>query len=207
MVTFVQQRQEFIVVVDQQRHCGCIFFVFATVVELAVVCFIAKNENNKMSCVPVVLRNNRASGYLTAKERTSTADRARGSAVFPILTGENVPDEDDVEMEKSITVAQLTLPQVPITRSRVSLNKEASPSSPNFRKKAEVDGAASITTVREPKTKLLLADQIDRFSAVLFPAMFTVFNIFYWWYFLSRAYEDEKELLKDKSSYVFEERP
>uniref|UniRef100_A0A915IS19 Uncharacterized protein n=1 Tax=Romanomermis culicivorax TaxID=13658 RepID=A0A915IS19_ROMCU len=35
---------------------GCIFFVFATVVELAVVCFIAKNENNKMSCVRNILR-------------------------------------------------------------------------------------------------------------------------------------------------------
>lgn len=40
-------------------------------------------------------------------------------------------------------------------------------------------------------------DQIDRFSAIFFPVSFTLFNVFYWWYFLSQAYVLENELLTE----------
>lgn len=43
--------------------------------------------------------------------------------------------------------------------------------------------------VSERRRKDLLALKIDRISSTMFPTLFVLFNIFYWWYYLSNANE------------------
>uniref|UniRef100_A0A914UYR2 Neurotransmitter-gated ion-channel transmembrane domain-containing protein n=1 Tax=Plectus sambesii TaxID=2011161 RepID=A0A914UYR2_9BILA len=47
--------------------------------------------------------------------------------------------------------------------------------------------AADTAIVTDRRRKDLLALKIDRISSTMFPTLFVLFNIFYWWYYLSKA--------------------
>lgn len=137
---------------------GCIFFVFGTMVELAIVCFISKAGLNK-------------------KPITNTTVTTTPTSIAPT---------------SAVTLQNGLLPSSSVVIDRSPLL---------------LDNYMRLIT-RKPTVESIKCtcwsntDQIDRFSAILFPFSFTLFNVFYWWYFLSQAYVLENSLLSDDHHIV-----
>lgn len=187
---------------------GCISFVFGTIVELAIVCSLNKYG--------------RSTHARFARLRASTPGSRSSYNVFPMWLPPAptvAPEEDNHQHDEATTsftaashrpllhstsISPFIQPNACTSQSQyqnrptrfVNLVSRAPWSAVNA---ARFDGESWWSRSRWAFrwSSIFNSDQIDRFSMLLFPCGFTVFNVFYWSFYLSQAYADEKELIRE----------
>lgn len=129
----------------------CITFLFGTMVELAIVCYIS-------------LRFQRAMSSLRGQPCSIHYDTLllNGDAVMPLTS---------FGVDRS--------PSPVFQNARKSLTPGAPPTTRKKRK----NGICKCV----PKIHCCAPETIDRISIYIFPLGFTIFNIFYWWYYVGRT--------------------
>ncbi|MCP9263271.1 Ligand-gated ion channel 50 [Dirofilaria immitis] len=165
---------------------SCLSFVFCSLLELAVVGSInARNEATATKQLPKkrsqsfpIYANRKYSPIMYHKEINDNNPAGSISPIDPWMKAKVFTSPETREITRSIIGRNVTSANRPSVKE-VLLNSKDIPTSRNRLRKAYL----SI----QQYTSSWTADRIDRISIILFPSLFTIFNIIYWGYYLSRS--------------------
>ncbi|UMM36341.1 hypothetical protein L5515_008542 [Caenorhabditis briggsae] len=178
---------------------GCISFVFGTMVELAFVCYISRCQNSVRNAERRRERMRNSQVWANGSCRTRSNGYANGGSIIshyhptsngngnnnrqdtPLVTGRGSlhrngpPSPLNLQMTTFDSEIPLTFDQLPVSmESDRPLIDEMRPGSP-------------------PPPSGCLArfhpEAVDKFSIVAFPLAFTMFNLVYWWHYLSQTFD------------------
>ncbi|CAJ0589633.1 unnamed protein product [Cylicocyclus nassatus] len=167
---------------------GCISFVFGTMVELAFVCYISRCQNSVRSS------ERRRERARTSQIWANGSCRNRGphthsngngplhphsangcTVARGTLTPRGTSSNLHLHMTTFDSETPLTFDQLPIEPQRPLMEEFRSPSP-----------AANVGCIAR-----FHPEAVDKFSIVAFPLAFTMFNLVYWWYYLSQPIDDK----------------
>ncbi|CAD6193919.1 unnamed protein product [Caenorhabditis auriculariae] len=173
---------------------GCISFVFGTMVELAFVCYISRCQNSVRNAERrrERLRSSQVWANGSCRSRGNNGYVGNGSIISHYTPAGNGHRND-----------------TPMIGHRPSLSR--GPPSPLNLQMTTFDSEIPLTFDQLPETDRPLVEQycrssspppptsgclarfhpeaIDKFSIVAFPLAFTMFNLVYWWHYLSQTFD------------------
>uniref|UniRef100_A0A914CN19 Uncharacterized protein n=1 Tax=Acrobeloides nanus TaxID=290746 RepID=A0A914CN19_9BILA len=194
---------------------GCISFVFGTMIELAVVCYITRCQaaNQKLSGEGGIgpIGNTRgkesislASGSLRYRPQAYANGGCRGSILYADKinrkTSHHYPLLNHTDLSGSTTFR--SNPSPPLDTGKAIRASSPPPGLGGVYEMGtfiqqpltfeQINGHQPAPIfLREKKRKFFVIhpESIDKLSIVCFPLAFTIFNLVYWWYYLSQTFE------------------
>ncbi|CAO4380306.1 unnamed protein product [Caenorhabditis nigoni] len=164
---------------------GCISFVFGTMVELAFVCYISRCQNSVRNAERRRERMRNSQVWANGSCRTRSNGYANGGSIIshyhPTSNGNGSNNRQDT----------------PLVTGRGSLHRNGPPSPLNLQM-TTFDSEIPLTFDQmrpgsPPPPSGCLArfhpEAVDKFSIVAFPLAFTMFNLVYWWHYLSQTFD------------------
>ncbi|CAI5452291.1 unnamed protein product [Caenorhabditis angaria] len=175
---------------------GCISFVFATMIELAFVCYISRCQNSVRNAERRRERMRNSQVWANGSCRTTrTNGYANGSVIShynPINNGNgNLNGNGQLRNETPV-----------VTHRNNSFSRHNGPPSPLNLQMTTFDSEIPLTfdqlrpETPEPRSGCMARfhpEAIDKFSIVAFPLAFTIFNLIYWNYYLSQTFDQTFE--------------
>lgn len=165
---------------------GCISFVFGTMVELAFVCYISRCQNSVRSaerrkdrvrtsqvwtngsCRSRAGQNN-SNGNGSLYSQTANGCTINRAPTHPTQRAPNL----HLHMTTFDSETPLTFEQLPSEPDRPLMDEFRSPSP-----------ATNVSCIAR-----FHPEAVDKFSIVAFPLAFTLFNLIYWWHYLSQTFD------------------
>ncbi|KAL3082954.1 hypothetical protein niasHS_010756 [Heterodera schachtii] len=148
----------------------CVSFIFSSLVELALVGFVEKNHERKL----VKFHRERLSRRNPHKHSTSSKPR-NSLALPPTTLNNNSPSDDQIRNGEIVRSGSLLKR---VYSRRYSLLRHRA------RRSLIYDDDEAYMQWRTPTE---LSNRVDAVAARLFPALFALFNAFYWSYYLTRS--------------------
>ncbi|CAJ0960845.1 unnamed protein product, partial [Mesorhabditis belari] len=170
---------------------GCISFVFGTMVELAFVCYISRCASNRDKTNRRESPRSRAAVYANGGCRTRTPHHLNGNVMTDSLMRNGVSvRESSVDPPQRDAYRLPNGPPPPLHFHMTTFDvaqpltlEQVGGLPPPFRDPSPSPQPDCIARFHP--------ESIDKLSIVCFPLAFTMFNLFYWWYFLSPTFDQD----------------
>ncbi|CAB3398693.1 unnamed protein product [Caenorhabditis bovis] len=172
---------------------GCISFVFGTMVELAFVCYISRCQNSVRNAERRRERMRNSQVWANGSCRNRSNGYVNGGGSLISANNNNRQDTPFVGRGGSLTRAngppsplnlQMTTfdSEVPLTFEQLPLSTDSDrPLISELRSSSPIPQSGCLARFHP--------EAVDKFSIVAFPLAFTMFNLIYWWFYLSQTFE------------------
>ncbi|CAJ0568426.1 unnamed protein product, partial [Mesorhabditis spiculigera] len=165
---------------------GCISFVFGTMVELAIVCYITRCQNSGSSRSPRRESRARAAVYANGGCRNRTPHHPNGTILRESLVSNGTIRETAVDGPPVSDAYRAAPPPLHYHMHNFDV---ATPLTLE-----QVGGAPPDDGHGEEPPGCLARfhpEAIDKMSIVCFPLAFTLFNLLYWWTYLAETFNQD----------------
>ncbi|EYC10594.1 hypothetical protein Y032_0054g2449 [Ancylostoma ceylanicum] len=163
---------------------GCISFVFGTMVELAFVCYISRCQNSVRSAERrrERIRTSQIWSNGSCRSRVGHA-HSNGNGSLQSANGCTV-NRSTLSSRAPPSTLHLHMTtfdsETPLTFEQLS-NEPERPLMEEFRSPSPATNVSCIARFHP--------EAVDKFSIVAFPLAFTLFNLVYWWHYLSQTFD------------------
>ncbi|KHN72498.1 Ligand-gated ion channel 50 [Toxocara canis] len=187
---------------------GCISFVFGTMIELAFVCYISRCQSGRASRMA-----ERRSEYCKGRTRTQNYSNTNGlcgndsqttgaTLCYGELRRERITSIRHSQNGPFTASVLRNSPSPPLTARNLAQTNRLTNSNSELATLEhtpfsnttpipfeQIKDYGSSRVVRRKRRLHLQPESIDKLSVVCFPLAFTLFNLIYWWYYLSQTFD------------------
>lgn len=158
---------------------GCITFVFATMVELAAVCYIAKCQAKEETTTEQKKENGIVETELNPSPIMNASPLLNGDSPYHRFVASALSEREEDACICSPMLPRAREPPVPQVLHCLNPTKVKQNTTPQY------------VRFRFKWPFKFSCELIDKISMILFPLCFTMFNAVYWWYYISQSHNME----------------
>ncbi|CAI4229778.1 unnamed protein product [Auanema sp. JU1783] len=172
---------------------GCISFVFGTMVELAIVCYVTRCQNSLRSAEKRRERARSSSVWANGSCRSRIGNGHLNNGSLLSHNGTNGTHNNTVAYNRGSIISR-----PPLSPTHIQMTTVFDSQTPLTFEQLPTD--TDVPLIEELRTSSPLPptgcltrfhpESIDKFSIVAFPLAFTFFNLVYWWYYLSQTFDN-----------------